>query len=311
MSAPRCSDEEFIALFREGGGAHTARALNLDVRNVYARRRNIEKKFGISLTSPTSKAVEHKAQVPLRVRDGTVIVGSDAHLWPGKETTAQRAFRTFIRDMQPAAVILNGDVFDGAGISRFPSIGFLEKKPSVAEEIAGCKKWLDSLVDVAGKAKRFWTLGNHDLRFEAFLASRAAEMEGVGGMHLKDHFPAWTPCWSVSINSDVWVTHRWKGGVHATHNNAVNSGKSMVTGHLHSAKVTPFSDLNGTRYGVDCGTLAEPYDEQFVHYTEASPVNWRSGFCVLTFRNSRLLCPELVMKWDEDSVEFRGKVVTV
>jgi len=102
-----------------------------------------------------------------------------------------------------------------------------------------------------------------------------------------------------------------KGGVHATHNNAVTSGKTIVTGHLHSLKVTPFSDYNGERFGVDTGTLADPDGPQFVDYLEDNPTNWRSGFAVLTFHNGRLLWPELVHAMAPDLIQFRGQVINV
>src|SRR6185436_20343423 len=126
--------------------------------------------------------------------------------------------------------------------------------------------------------------GNHDALFETRLATVAPEYARVHGVHLKDHFPRWKPCWSVWINNDVVVKHRWANGVHAVYNNTLRSGKTFITGHLHSLKVTPWSDYTGTRYGVDCGTLAEPYADQFIRYTEGNPLNWRSGFILLTFR---------------------------
>jgi hypothetical protein len=108
----------------------------------------------------------------------------------------------------------------------------------------------------------------------------------------------------------VIIKHRYKGGVHATHNNTVNAGVSVVTGHLHSLKVTPFSDYNGCRYGVDTGTLAETDGPQFT-YAEINPSNHRSGFAVLNFFNGQLLWPELVHRFSEDHIEFRGEVIDV
>jgi hypothetical protein len=52
------------------------------------------------------------------------------------------------------------------------------------------------------------------------------------------------------------------------------------------------SNCRSSRFGVDTGTLAEPSGPQFT-YTEAGPVNWASGFVVLTYREGRLLEPEL------------------
>jgi hypothetical protein len=128
---------------------------------------------------------------------------------------------------------------------------------------------------------------------------------------LRDHFPDWEPCWAVWINEGTVIKHRFKGGIHATHNNAIWSGKNIVTGHLHSLKVTPFSDYNGVRYGIDTGTLAEPYGPQFKDYTEEGPLNWRSGFAVLTFVDGKLILPELVTTHGPDSIEFRGRVIKV
>jgi hypothetical protein len=59
--------------------------------------------------------------------------------------------------------------------------------------------------------------------------------------------------------------------------------------------------------------MACPVGPQFEDYLEANPTNWRSGFVVLTFRDGRLLWPEVVHVIDEDAgrVEFRGQIVEV
>jgi hypothetical protein len=72
-------------------------------------------------------------------------------------------------------------------------------------------------------------------------------------------------------------------------------------------KVSPYSDYNGRRWGVDTGTLAEPYGDQFT-YTEMNPVNWASGFAVLTFKDNMLLPPELC-EVINGVAYFRGQAV--
>lgn len=322
MPGPNTTDAEFIELWRTHGSAvEIAKIVGTTTRNVHARRRRLEllHKIQIAATRRPGHAhhykhlspVEHAARKPLGVENGVVLIMSDAHFWPGVRTTAFKAFLMFCRELKPKAVIANGDMFDGASISRHPRIMFLEKGPTVVEELKACTERLSEIEDAAGNAKRFWPLGNHDSRLESRLAMNAPEFEGVKGFHLKDHFPAWAPCWSVWINDDVVVKHRYKGGIHATHNNTVNSGKTIITGHLHSLKVTPFDDYNGTRYGVDTGTLAEPNGPQFQDYLETNPTNWRSGFAVLTFHNGKLLWPELVKVHEFHKVEFRGMVIDV
>ena len=208
-------------------------------------------------------------------------------------------------------VINNGDAFDGASVSRHPPNGW-EDTPSVIQELNACTIALRDIQEAAGDAKLIFTMGNHDARFSSRLATVAPQYKSVQGFTLESHFPQWTFCMSCLVTDNLMVKHRWKGGIHATHNNTVNSGVSFVTGHLHSAKVTPWTDYTGVRYGVDCGTLAEPFGDQFT-YSENSPRNWRSGFAVLTLIDGHLLMPELCMVSDlgEDYVEWRGELIDV
>lgn len=92
--------------------------------------------------------------------------------------------------------------------------------------------------------------------------------------------------------------------------NDLKSGASIVTGHLHSLKVTPWTDYTGTRYGVDTGTLADIDGSQF-EYTEDNPKNWRSGFAVLTFHNGKLMPPELCEVTGDGQAWFRGEILSV
>jgi hypothetical protein len=321
MALPSVTEAEFVELWRTLGSAtKISEKLGISVRAVHLRRRSIEQRQNIPLQAHGSpiqgqwykhlSPVEHTARRQLEVQNGVVLIFSDAHFWPGVRTTAFRALLQFARDLKPAAIICNGDAFDGASISRFPRIGW-DSKPSVIGELKACKERLGEIEDSAGKAKLFWPLGNHDARFENRLAQNAPEYEGVEGFHLKDHFPSWAPCWSVWINEEVVVKHRLKGGIHATRNNTLNAGKTTFTGHLHQLKVTPLDDYNGTRWGVDTGTLADPRGPQFTDYLEDGFTDWRSGFAVATFHKGQLLWPELCRVMDERHVDFRGQVIEV
>ena len=309
MPSPKISIDEFVRLFETGGVKAVVAQTGVAERNVYTRRRNIENSIGRLLVPPGLKKSNHPERLLLSVKDGLVMVGSDCHYWPNIISTAHRAFVHLAKELQPKAIIMNGDVFDGASISRHPPIGW-ESVPDVEQEVNAAQERMAEIRDAAPNAKRIWPLGNHDARFEMRLATVAPEFARMNGFHLKDHFPYWHPCYSCWINDDVVVKHRWKGGVHATHNNTLGSGKTMVTGHLHSLKVTPYSDYNGTRYGVDTGTLADPEGPQFA-YSEDNPHNQRQGFAVLKFWKGKLLPPALVTVLDEGRVHFRGEVIDV
>ncbi len=318
--AASCTDQEFIALWKEHqSGTAVAKALRIAARSVLERRRRIEAKFGIVLPvfderRPQYNTIGHesnKAVIKYAISDGVVLVGSDAHIWSKPWTTMQRAFLHFASTIKPAAIIANGDFFDGARISRWPSIGW-EQKPSVAQELEAVQDYLGELEKASPKSKRFWPCGNHDARFESKIAANLPEFASVKGVHLHDHFPFWKPCWRVDINDDVVVRHRELGGEHADFRNTQTGGKTIVTGHDHRANVTAYSDYTGIRWGVRCGYMCEsPEDGQFVNYLEARQPNWAPAFVVLTFVDGKLLWPELVTKFADGQVNFRGQIIKV
>jgi hypothetical protein len=318
-----CTDAEFIQLWGQLQSAQrVADHLGIANRAVHLRRRWIEKEYnmaphasdhrGMKYDKNKPKSFSPLKQVNLGILDGTVIVFSDAHFIPGQRTTAFKGLLWAIEKFKPKAVICNGDAFDGASISRHDVTD--QPQTSVIQELKACQGALDEIEEIAKSVrhnvKLLFTWGNHDIRFGNRLAQQAPQFKEVQGFKLTDHIPDWDFCWAVWPTEDVIIKHRYKGGIHATHNNTVNAGVSVVTGHLHSLKVTPFSDYNGVRFGVDTGTLAETDGPQFT-YAELNPSNHRSGFAVLNFFNGYLLLPELVQKFDEDQIQFRGEVIDV
>lgn len=303
-----------------------ARELGISERAVHSRRIAVQNR-NVRLAdtdttyrdqggcAPWADSHAWKPRTSHRVTDGCVVVFSDAHYWPGIVTVAHEALLAVCKAIKPAAVIGNGDVFDGARISRHEPLGW-QKLPNVIEELDTVKIRLAEIQRAAKGAVFFKTVGNHDSRFDRRLATEVAEFDGVAGFRLQDHIKDWPMSYSVMINADlnepVMVRHAMRGGIHAIYNNTLHAGTSIVTGHLHAQLCRPFTDYRGTRYGVDCGTLADIDGPQF-SYTLDGPVNWRSGFAVLTFDGKgRLLPPELceVQRFaTEQRAVFRGRVV--
>ncbi len=320
MRKPSCTEQEFIALWNKHGSAtEVAKILGITDRNAHARRRRIEEENGIILkgvakNSPDFKVTypENNVRVNVELQNGIIVVGSDCHYWPGIVSTAHRAFVKIIKDLKPnlRMVVMNGDVFDGASISRYPVSGW-GSTPSVKQELEACQERLGEIEEAAKGVSLNWTWGNHDMRFNARLAAQVGDTwRGVEGMNLTDHFPRWKFSTSIMVNDKVMIKHRYHNGIHAVYNNTVRAGISVITGHLHSLKITPFSDYTGDRYGVDTGSLADVNGNQF-EYSEDNPKNHRSGFAVLTFVDGKMLPPELCQVWDDDHVVFRGQLIAV
>jgi hypothetical protein len=309
------TDEDFIRLWNQyGSAAILSRELGISIRNVYIRRRDVEKRHsiilaGTDLRSPDFQVsyANNNVRTGVNIPDGYILVASDCHYWPDVISTAHKAFVKVIKMVKPKMVIMNGDVFDGASISRYPVSGW-ESTPTVKQELEACQERLGEIEKAAKGANLHWTWGNHDMRFNGRLASQVGDTwRGVEGMDLKDHFPRWKFSTSVMVNEKVMIKHRYHNGIHAVYNNTMKSGISVVTGHLHSLKVTPWTDYTGTRYGVDTGTLAAIEGNQF-DYSEDNPKNWRSGFAILNFIDYQMMPPELVQVID-DKFYFRGELI--
>jgi hypothetical protein len=318
MVAPNATEPDFIRLFEEIGPAELARRLGISESNVFKRRRVLERKHRRPIIGPAEERnrSEPITAIPGRlhtnVEDGVVLVGGDLHAWPGEPSTAFRAFLKFCRDLRPKVVVLNGDLIDGSTVSRHPPIGW-DKLPTLAEELEAASELLHQVtLAVPRSTELYWPLGNHDQRLETRIATVAPELAKMKGTHLRDHFDSrFQPCWSVWVNGEVVIKHRPpKGGVHSTYNSTLHAGLTTVCNHLHSLRVTPQTDYVSTRFGVDTGMLADPYGPQF-RYLEDASRPWRSGFAVLTFRDGRLMWPELLHVIEPGLCEFRGELLEV
>jgi hypothetical protein len=310
------TDDEFIEIVRAVGPSRATKILGCNERNVYARKARLEEKLGHSITGPTFIRPAFPGRVPLEIKNGVALVGGDAHIWPGPASTAMRAFKKFCDDIKPSAVILNGDVLDFPRLSRHPQSW--ETAPDAQEEIEAAQDYLGDIVSACSrKTQKIWTIGNHDQRFEGMIANSIPQYRGVKGVHLADHFPAWQKAMSCMINEQIRggetiVKHIPKGsGINATRGSTLNGGISFVHNHLHSQNVRPISDYRDhDRYGVDTGMLADKEHKAF-GYAQDAPLDWRSGFAVLTYKDGLLMPPELVTKMSPTTVWFRGQVIKV
>lgn len=309
MTQPRCSDEQFKQLFADGFSVNEiARQLDCDLRWVYRRRRRIEEREGIILNTPRTPSQFTYNHADWNIQDGMIFIGSDAHVWPDDHSPAFLIFLQMIDHFRPTHICLNGDVFDGARNSRHPRIMW-DQMPTVQEELTAVIDWCGMLEDAAVGAKLIRTIGNHDQRFESYLSANAPAYEGVPGFRLIDHLPRWEEVMSIAVNDQLMIKHRWHNGQHAAFNNVLKSGWSFCTGHTHVLEARAFTDYNGTRYGIQTGTLADPAHPKFA-YTEATPKNWQPGFVVLTFKDGKMKRPELVEVIDGEA-DFHGKTFRI
>lgn len=305
------SDDEFIAAWARCGGSpiRVSRDLGITERNIHRRRAGLRAR-GIDLPTEALNpgyvrpAWTYPREVALEVRGGCVLIGGDAHVWPGPPSPMWLAFCEIARRMKPAVTVLNGDMIDGTRVSRHPRLRG-QDTPTVAQECEALRGWL-GLLPVS--PVQVWTVGNHDTRADAYLANMAPELDDWAG-RLPDRFPAWKFTYSVTVNDTVEIRHiPPAGGIHAAYNSALKSGISTVTSHTHACDVRPVTDRRGTRYGVQAGTLNDPGSAVF-EYGQGALSQQRPGFVVLTFSDEGRMMPPELCEWIGGGAVFRGAFV--
>ena len=231
-----------------------------------------------------------------------VLVGGDAHLWPGEPPLMWKAFAKVAKKIRPDAIVLNGDILDGARVSRHGRyLG--SQAPTVGEELEMVKRCIKMLPTVS---EQIWTMGNHDIRFDNYLANNAGELDEYVGS-LADRFPQWHFAWATVIN-EVEIRHRFRGGIHTAWNNALHSGINIVTNHTHQLQITAVRNRRGSHYGVETGMLGDPNSPAF-EYTEGVVSRAMPGFVLLSFDEDGNMMPPELAEMIRGRPVFRGEYV--
>jgi len=306
MAPPKLSKEvaaEAVKVFFKNNHNHAAGAREMKLpRSTFQARIEFAKNFYPELFIEFNNAPPQSWTYPqcheIELDNCQILIGSDAHIWPHNETIMMKAFAIASKQFKPQIIVLNGDILDGARVSRHGSI-LGQNAPKLTKEIEAATAWIDTLY----RAKhRIWTMGNHDQRVDNYLANNAPELDDYAG-RLSDRFSDWTFCWATHINT-VEIRHRFRSGIHAGWNSALHSGISVVTGHTHQLQITAVRNRNGSHWGVECGMLGDPMHKAF-EYAEGTASRAQPGFVLITFRDGIMMPPELCELVDGRPV-FRG-----
>lgn len=243
------------------------------------------------------------------IRDGTAICFSDCH-WRSlsqARSVSHEALLHVARHIKPGFLFCLGDAVDMGAVSRHPPLMWSEvRKPTVKEELAAAQTHLRDIREAAGDPECYWVRGNHDDRYDKFLSANAAAFEGMGAFTLQDQFPDWPMCYRLDVG-DVSMVHRYHGGVHAAYNNALKSGRTIISGDTHALDVRPLNHWSKRIWGVQCGMLGDPTWPQF-HYRLGIPGHQNQGFVVLSWKDGAMMPPE-ICEVSDGAAWFRGQLI--
>src|SRR5262249_38788957 len=141
-----------------------------------AKRNAVERRLGVHLPSGRHNgghrgdagqpAYDYRPRLNIDGFTGTLVSFSDCHWWPKlSETIAFKALVEVIKEIKPEIVIGNGDLLDGARISRFGRSDW-GQTPTVDAELEEVKARCSDIRTVHRRARHIRTIGNHDQRFD-------------------------------------------------------------------------------------------------------------------------------------------------
>jgi hypothetical protein len=299
---PEVMREAYEAVARCGSVRGAAEELKLPAPTVQNRYERAVAHFGLPrLYAPPAKpavaydpATHPRCQLTTEIEapDAVVVLWSDAH-WTTLDqprSLAHEALLQALPSISPTHLIALGDMLDFGQSSRHPPISWAAA-PGVATELEAGKRHMSDIAALAPQARRVWVRGNHDDRFDRFLAANASMFAGVEGLALADHFQDWPMCWRVNFNDAVFL-HANHNGIHAAWNDTLKGGLTAVSGHNHALEVKPLTDYRGRRYGIKTGMLGDPVWPCF-NYALGNVRMWGPGWVVLTWQDGQMLPPEL------------------
>lgn len=253
--------------------------------------------------TPIKRKWTYERMVHIEAPNTTWIIGSDLHIWEPNPPLIYKAFCAVAKKLKVDGIIMNGDVIDGGRVSRHPTL-LHNYAPKIDEEVECAKEWFKMLPNAR---HRLWTLGNHDIRINNYVANNATELADYVPS-LFSHFPTWDIAYAFTINEQAEIRHRFRSGIHAGYNNSIHAGITLISGHTHQLQITAIRDRRGTRWGVETGMMNDPNGPQF-EYAEGQPSRANQGFVVITFDEEGHLMPPEICELVNGRPVFRGEYV--
>lgn len=113
-----------------------------------------------------------------------ILLLSDIHI-PYHDINAVTAALDYGKEKEINTIYLNGDTFDFYGISRYEKD---PRKRSFKDEIDACREFLFMLREHFPGVGIFFKMGNHEVRWEAFLKNKAPELLDMSEFRLSTVF---------------------------------------------------------------------------------------------------------------------------
>lgn len=238
---------------------------------------------------------------PFKIISNKALIFSDVHI-PFHSISALTAMFDYTVNMNVDSIILNGDIMDCFSISHFNRE---PNKTSFIEEVQKIKQFLDELKVIYPNVKIYYKFGNHELRLEHYLMSKAPEIFGLPEFRLEVLLDLYNKKIAyipeniyIDLNSELPILHghEFKNGVTSPANPArslfLRSKKTALQGHNHQTSEHTEMRLDNeimTCWSLGCLSELNPkylslnrWNHGFAIYTKEDEKFW-------TIQNKRII----------------------
>ena len=189
--------------------------------------------------------------------------------------------------VNPHVIFLNGDIIDCAEISKFDKNLDHSDRNDLGSELESVRVFLKSLRKRFPKSRIVYIFGNHEYRWNVFIAKRAPELHGLLGMTLQDQLELHQNKIECIYSGNKESSYLW-GKLLIGHFDAVNSYSGVTAKNLLDRKGISLIQAHTHRGGSSFKRL---WDRDIVAYEnfclcDRSPAyvdrpNWQLGFSVI------------------------------
>ena len=224
-----------------------------------------------------SEAPEH-----LHLGEGKYLILSDVHI-PFQDDDALACAIEWGIENDVTCIILNGDIMDTYGVSRYPKeIG----RPTISEELEMTRAFFTYLRQVFPGLPIYYKLGNHEERMRAFILRNAKEIADLNSTSLEamlklEEFDIQVVNREMIKLGQLAVLHGHELGesvfspVNPARGMFLKAKTSILFGHNHQVSHHSESNLHGDQVGVwSTGCLCELTPE----YRPYGYTKWSHGF---------------------------------
>lgn len=208
-----------------------------------------------------------------------ILLIPDAHV-PFEDKTAFNLMLRMARKVRFDRIVILGDFADFLEVSFHAKT--LGRRPGFKSEVDAVNWRLDQL-DALGAKHKHYVAGNHEYRFDRYLAEKAPELAELPGMSVRELFRikergwTWTPYKNELRIGKLWVTHDegTAGPLACIRARSTYEG-NVAIGHCHAATVAYRGNARGeVHVGASFGWLGDAKTVDYMHAVKAR--QWTHG----------------------------------